>query len=134
MADEDPQTVHGLVAAKQLKQQLLVGAQIDVVKNLDRMLGWRSGAKYKPYGPEINRSAEVHPIAHRREALEIGKETRHRYLHRPVDDDADRGGTEIVHYEHDRVREHGIGQGVSRNDQDRGERLIVRGGCWSRHP
>src|SRR5579863_7686017 len=74
MADEDPQTIHGLVAAKQLEQQLLVRAQVDVVENLDRMLGRRGGAKYKPDGPEVNRAAEVHLIAHLREALEIRKQ------------------------------------------------------------
>ncbi len=35
VADEDPQTVHGLVAAKQLEQQLPVRAQVDAVTGLD---------------------------------------------------------------------------------------------------
>src|ERR1700694_6315241 len=37
VADEDPQTVHGIVAAKQLEQQLPVRAQVDPVTGL----GWR---------------------------------------------------------------------------------------------
>src|ERR1039457_4592152 len=40
-ADEDPQTVHGLVAAKQLEQQLPVRAQVDAVTGLDRVPGPR---------------------------------------------------------------------------------------------
>ena len=120
VADEDPQTVHGLVAAKQLEQQLPVRAQVDAVTGLDRVLGRRGGAKQEPHGPEVNGSAEVHLVAHLREALEIGKETRDRNRHRPVDDDADRGGTEVVHHEHNRVREIGIGQVVSRDEEDCG--------------
>src|SRR5713101_5049557 len=52
VADEDPQTVHGLVAAEQLEQQLPVRAQVDAVTSLDRMLGRRGGAKQEPHGPE----------------------------------------------------------------------------------
>lgn len=76
LADEDPQTVHGIVAAKQLEQQLPVRAQVNFVTGLDRVLGRRRGAKQEPHGPEVNGSAEVHLVAHLREALEIGKETR----------------------------------------------------------
>src|ERR1700722_5690463 len=64
VADEDPQTVHGLVAAKQLKQQLPVPAQVDAVASLDRMLRWLRGAKQEPHGPERNGSAKVHFGAH----------------------------------------------------------------------
>src|SRR2546430_14955440 len=39
VADEDPQTVHGIVAAKQPQQQLPVRAQVDSVTGLDRVLG-----------------------------------------------------------------------------------------------
>src|SRR5271165_5935906 len=45
VADEDPQTVHGLVAANQLEQQLPVRAQVDALTGLDRVLGRRGGAK-----------------------------------------------------------------------------------------
>src|ERR1700675_2062035 len=45
VADEDPQTVHGLVAAKQLEKQLPVRSQVDAVEGLDRVLGRRVGAK-----------------------------------------------------------------------------------------
>ena len=45
VADEDPQTVHGLLAAEQLEQQLPVPAQVDAVASLDRMLRWLRGAK-----------------------------------------------------------------------------------------
>src|SRR5208282_1620294 len=34
MADEDPQTVHGFVAAEQLKKQLAVRAQVDALTSL----------------------------------------------------------------------------------------------------
>src|SRR2546430_15253874 len=95
VADEDPQSVHGIVAAKQVDQQLPVRAQVDSVTGLDRVLRRCGGAKQEPHGPEVNGSAEVHLVAHLREALEIGKETRDRNRHRPVDDDADRGGTEV---------------------------------------
>ncbi len=118
VADEDPQTVHGLVAAEQLEQQLPVRAQVDAVTSLDRMLGRRGGAKQEPHGPEFNGSAEVHLVAHLREALEIRKETRDRNRHRPVDDDADRGGSEVVHHEQNRVREIGIVQVLSRDEED----------------
>jgi len=120
VADEDPQTVHGIVAAKQLDQQLPVRAQVDSVTGLDRVLGRCGGAKQEPHGPEVNGSAEVHLVAHLREALEIGKETRDRNRHRPVDDDADRGGTEVVHHQHNRGREIGIGQVVSRDEENCG--------------
>src|SRR5436309_383824 len=60
VADEDPQTVHGIVAAKQLEQQLPVRAQVDSVTGWDRVLGWCGGAKQEPHGPEVNGSAEVH--------------------------------------------------------------------------
>ena len=69
MTDEDPQTVHGIVAAKQLEQQLSVRAQVDAVTSLDRVLGRRGGAKQEPHGPEVKGSAEVHLVAHVREAL-----------------------------------------------------------------
>src|SRR5437660_10686138 len=120
VADEDPQTVDAIVAAKQLQQQLLVRAQVDSVTGLDGVLGRRGGAKQEPHGPEVNGSAEVHLVAHLREAVEIGKKTRDRNRHRPVDDDADRGGTEVVHHEHNRVREIGIGQVVSRYEENCG--------------
>src|SRR5436190_17000040 len=58
VADEDPQTVHGIVAAKQPQQQLPVRAQVDSVTGLDRVLGRRPGAaKQEPHGPEVNGSA-----------------------------------------------------------------------------
>src|SRR6267142_169789 len=88
VADEDPQTVHGLVAAEQLEQQLPVPAQVDTVTGLDRMFRWPGGAKQEPHGPEFNGSAEVHFVAHLREMLKIRKELRDRSSHRPVDDDA----------------------------------------------
>ena len=81
------------------------------------MLRRRGGAKQESHGPEFNGSAKVHFVAHLREALEIRKQTRDRNRHRPVNDDADRGGTEVVHHEHNRVREIGIGQ-VSRDEED----------------
>jgi hypothetical protein len=120
VADEDPQTVHGIVAAKQPEQQLPVRAQVNSVTGLDRVLGRRGSVKQEPHGPQVNGSAKVHLVAHLREALEIGKETRDRNRHRPVDDDADRGWTEVVHHEHNRVREIGIGQVVSSDQENRG--------------
>jgi hypothetical protein len=63
-------------------------------------------------------SAKVHFGAHLCEVLKIRKELRDRNWHRPVDDDADRGGAEIVHHEHNRIREIGIGQFISRNEED----------------
>jgi hypothetical protein len=78
VTNEDPQTVHGLVAAEQLEQQLPVGAQVDAVASLDRMLRWLGGAKQEPHGPECNGVPKVHSIAHLREVLKIGKELRDR--------------------------------------------------------
>src|SRR6202011_5376908 len=81
VADEDPQTVHGIGAAKQLQEQLPVRAQVHSVTGLDRVLGRRGGTKQEPHGPEANGSPKVHLVAHLREALEIGKETRDRNRH-----------------------------------------------------
>ena len=120
VADENPQTVHGLVAAEQLEQQLTVRAQVDAVTSLDRMLGWRGGANQEPHGTELNGSAEVHLVGHPLETLKFRKESRDRNWHRFVDDDAHRGRTEVVHHEHDRVRELGIGQIISRDEEDCG--------------
>src|SRR5467141_4303245 len=64
VADQDPQTVHWIVAAKQLEQQLPVRTQVDSVTGLDRVLRRRGGAKQEPHGPEVNGSAEVHLVAH----------------------------------------------------------------------
>ena len=52
VADEDSQTVHRLVAAQQLEQQLPVRALVDAVTSLDRMLRWLGSAKQEPHGPE----------------------------------------------------------------------------------
>src|ERR1700730_9847715 len=76
VADEDPQTAHGLIAAEQLEQQLPVRAQVDAVTSLDRMLRWLGGAKQEPHGAECDGSAEVHFVAHLREMLKIRKELR----------------------------------------------------------
>src|SRR5204862_423330 len=84
VADEDPQTVHGIVAAKQLEQQLPVRAQVDSVTGLARALGRCGGAKQEPHGPEVNGSAEVHLVAPLPEALAIGAATGDTYRHRPV--------------------------------------------------
>src|SRR6267142_1725769 len=118
VAGEDPQTVHGLVAAEQLEQQLPVRAQVDAIASLDRVLRWLGGAKQEPHGVERNGSAEVHFVAYLRELLKIRKELRDSNRHRPVDDDADRGGPEVVHHEHNRASEMGIGQFISRNEKD----------------
>src|ERR1700726_4911880 len=72
VAEEDPQTVHGLVAAEQLEQQLTVRAKIDAITGSDRVLGRGGGTKQKPYGPKVNGSAEVHLVAYLREALDVG--------------------------------------------------------------
>src|ERR1700680_1172592 len=45
VADEDPQTVHGIVAAKQLEQQLPVLAQGHSVTGLARALGGGGGGE-----------------------------------------------------------------------------------------
>src|SRR5258708_1494054 len=63
VADEDPQTVHGLLAAEQLQQQLPIRAQVNAVTSLDRMLRWLGSAKQEPHGPECNGSAEVRFVA-----------------------------------------------------------------------
>src|SRR5260370_7106346 len=61
VADEDPQTVHGIVAAKQLEQQLPVRAQVDSVTGLDPVLGPRSGPNHIPTRPAITRSPPRSP-------------------------------------------------------------------------
>ena len=39
------------------------------------MLGRLGSVKQKPHGPEVDGSAEVHLVAHLREALDFGKQT-----------------------------------------------------------
>src|ERR1700751_1581416 len=74
VADEDPQTVHGLLPSQQLQQQVPVCAQVDATESLDGVLGRLAGSKQEPHRPDFNRSAEVHLVVHLREALEIRKE------------------------------------------------------------
>src|SRR2546423_10349029 len=55
VADEDPQTVHGIVAAKQPQQQLPVRAQVDSVTGLDPGPGGGPApAKREPHAPKAN--------------------------------------------------------------------------------
>src|ERR1700682_3543766 len=56
VAYEDPQTVHGIVAAKQLEQQLPVRAQVDSVTGLGLVLVRRGGAKQTTHGTHVNLS------------------------------------------------------------------------------
>ena len=73
------------------------------------MLGWRIGAKKERHQRDLDGTAEVHLIVELPEAFELGKKLRNRNLRGPVDDDAAGGRTDVVHDEHDRVLEIGIG-------------------------
>jgi len=88
-----------------LQQQVAVCAHADAGERLNGVLGCLAGAKQKPHGRHFDRSTEVHLVFYLPQALEIGKEMRDRDFGRPVDHEADRGGPEIVHHEHDRVCE-----------------------------
>jgi hypothetical protein len=59
-------------------------------------------------GTRMKLVVEVHFVAHLREVLKIREELRARNWHRPVDDNTDRGGPEILHHEHNRVRESAV--------------------------
>lgn len=108
MTGINTQPPHGSVTLEQTQQQPQVGAQIHAVQNLNGMRQWTAGTKQKPHGTDLDGTAEIHPVAQVREAPEIGKQARHANGGRLVDDDADGTGTEVVHYQDDRVAEEGV--------------------------
>ena len=82
------------------------------------MFARRIRAKKKPHRPEFDRAAEVHLVVQLREAFEIGKKTRDSQLRGPVDDNAGGGRTDVVHHQHNRVLEIGIGQLGASDEED----------------
>src|SRR5947207_13140825 len=69
VADEDPQTVHGIVAAKQLQQQLSVRAQVESVTGLDRVLWRRCGLNKGTHVPQVDVAAYLIYVDLHTEAL-----------------------------------------------------------------
>src|SRR5215469_9377665 len=92
------------------------------------MLGGLRGAEQEPHGFELDGSTEVHLVVQLAEAFEVRKYLGDGNLRGPVDDQAYRGGTEVVHHQHDRVGEIRIAQVTLGDEKDGGQRLrIVRG-------
>jgi hypothetical protein len=127
--NEDPQTFHRLAAAEQLAQQFPVGADVDAVEDFGRAFGRLVRTKEERHRLDVDGTAEVHLVIQRRQVLEFGKKTRDGNPGGPVDDDAGRGGTDVVHHQDDRVFEVGVRQLGTGDQQHRGQRLRVVGEC-----
>lgn len=127
VAHEDPQSLHGLVTAEQPQQQVPISAQPDTVQDSNGLLGWSGGAKQVPNRFDLDRAAEVHLAGQLCKLFQAWKQLRNGNGRGFVDDDADRPRGEIVHHEHDRIGEIGVGQTCSSHEQNGGEGLGVVG-------
>jgi hypothetical protein len=58
MTGEYPQALDGILAAKQLAQQIAAQAHVNAIENLDRRGGWDSRAKYDEQLLGHHRTAE----------------------------------------------------------------------------
>ena len=117
----------GLSRPRSLSRSSRLRAEVDAVENLRRMLGRRHGANEERHGRDLDGTAEVNLVVQLRQVFDVGKHARHCNVRRPVDDDAGRGGTDIVHHQHHRAFEIGIGQLRPRDEEDRRQRLRVVG-------
>jgi len=125
VAGEDAEPVRRGARSRQLAHHRGAHAHVHALDELGRILGRARRAKDDEELLAAHRPAEEEHVAAAAQRLGVGEHARKRNGGGLVHDEADRAAALVPRYHEDRIVEVGIGHVVARDEEDRGDRLLV---------